>query len=284
MRTLARCTTVVAALLVCASEYAEASRLVAYDAGSTAAGDTFISIDGETGVGSAIALEHVNRTAIAGLDYDPGLNSIYGSTMGGSRLVRVDVATGNMTDVGPIGFEQVQGLAFDPVSRILYGSDITSNRLLNIDLSTGGGTAVGEFGFTNVHGLAFDPVRMLLFGTSTNQTPRETTLIVIDTATGRGSSVGLVRGGGAMQIEGLAFDVESGLLFGTDRANDSLFTIDPATAAASLRGPIGFSSVFGLSLAPPSPVPLPAAAWLMFSGLGAMGLLARRRSRQDRSD
>lgn len=39
-------------------------------------------------------------------------------------------------------------------------------------------------------------------------------------------------------------------LFATDMATDSLYSVNPATGAATGIGPLGFSSVFGLAFAP----------------------------------
>jgi hypothetical protein len=73
-----------------------------------------------------------------------------GYAVGFDSLYRINLATGQTTAVGPIGFNDVEGLAFGP-SGLLYGvADATAGSgsgitdlLIRIDTNTGAGTLIG---------------------------------------------------------------------------------------------------------------------------------------------
>lgn len=58
-------------------------------------------------------------------------------------LVRVDLATGDYTVIGPTGYIDVEGLAFS-ADGVLYGVDDITKTLITINLETGQGTPVGS--------------------------------------------------------------------------------------------------------------------------------------------
>jgi hypothetical protein len=60
------------------------------------------------------------------------------------RLLQLDPSTGNGTEIGPIGFPDVDGIAVDPNSGLLYGVTYGTNQLIQIDTNTGQGTLVAS--------------------------------------------------------------------------------------------------------------------------------------------
>jgi hypothetical protein len=76
-----------------------------------------------------------------------------GYVVGFDRLYRIDLANGQTTSIGPIGFNDVEGLAIAP-NGTLYGvadssigpGSATSDFLVRIDTTTGAGTLVGPLG------------------------------------------------------------------------------------------------------------------------------------------
>jgi hypothetical protein len=112
---------------------------------------------------------------ISGLAYDHQTDTLYGVDDPGtsptlSRLVKIDVSTLGLTDVGSPGLGQslrdLDSLAFDPMDRVLYSiHDLGSTpgppytqQLLRIDPATGIATLVGPhvppMDFENYQGLA----------------------------------------------------------------------------------------------------------------------------------
>ena len=76
-----------------------------------------LSIDPITGAGTHIAFL---SQFVAGLDFAPD-GTLFGTTMsdigfagGASRLVTINTSTGAITDIGPIGFDNVWGIVFVP--------------------------------------------------------------------------------------------------------------------------------------------------------------------------
>ena len=125
--------------------------------------------------------------------------TLYASFTGDiDSLVIVDAATGELTIVGPFGFETVTGLAFS-TDGMLYGFDTASDQLITIDPLTGEGTAVG---FTVASGGAMEFTRdatLYLVGTP----GPESTLYTIDPDTGEATEVGPF-GSGLAYSAGLA--------------------------------------------------------------------------------
>lgn len=78
-------------------------------------------------------------------------------------LYRVDLATGDATLIGPVGYADVEGLAISP-DGVLYGVDDGTETLIIIDTNTGQGTPVNnapgnlgiDVGFNYDFGLTFD--------------------------------------------------------------------------------------------------------------------------------
>src|SRR5262249_21219312 len=95
-----------------------------------------------------------------GLGFDTTTNTLFGSIFdvdqNADQLVTIDTATGAVTVVGPIGFQNVSGLAFDPTTNTLFGADEFSGDLISIDKATGAGTFLATMSSGGAT-LAFDP-------------------------------------------------------------------------------------------------------------------------------
>ncbi len=214
---------------------------------------------------------------MAGLAYDAANDRLYGVTTATDLLYRIDRDTGTATPVGPLGVSLMHGLAFDPVNGMLYGTHGPAgesgllNRLYRIDPLTGEAAVVGEIGFFDdsggqVFGLAFQPGTNTLFGVLAGGGAKGG-LITIDTVTGAGALVGMTE-----RMTGLAFHPEAGTLYGLANAlvpgvdpTNFLYTLDPATAKATLVGHPALRNGLGLEfVAEPSCgllASLAAACW-----------------------
>jgi hypothetical protein len=79
-------------------------------------------------------------------------------------LYRVNLATGQATRIGPVGFADVEGLAISPTG-VLYGVDDGSKTLITINTQTGAGTAVaGRRGNLGLSGQGVGTFDSLDFG------------------------------------------------------------------------------------------------------------------------
>jgi hypothetical protein len=86
-------------------------KLYSVDIGSGA----LISIEPSTGIGTAVAQISSSWAQLRGLSFDRSGN-LYGVSVlfnaSSSRLVTIDISTGQITDIGPTGYLDVEGLAF----------------------------------------------------------------------------------------------------------------------------------------------------------------------------
>ena len=170
---------------------------------------------------------------IDALALDSNAGVLYGQSL--EQLIRIDPADGSASYVAPMGLTNVQGMAFDPGSDTLFGVN-KNNGLMTIDRQDGRATVVGSLGGLDVISLAFDASTGWLYGATVN--PPGTTLaelLRIDPIDASFVIVGpLEEGSSEVDCDGLAFDAESGLLYGA-----GLFgvrRIDPATAQAVTVG------------------------------------------------
>ncbi len=153
-----------------------------------------------------IVVELVGKTGstfIDGLAFREETAELLGVDTGTGQLVKIDENTAKVTDIGPLGFSDVEGLAFSKgEAPVLYGIDNDSHKLLTIDLKTGHGTAVGpkKVGFKNVESLAFSESGLLI-GFSDHG---RDTFIEIDPMTGIGKKFNKVNANG-FDVEGLSF-------------------------------------------------------------------------------
>lgn len=186
------------------------------------------------------------------VDADP-----IGYASGYSDLYRVDMATGQATVVGAIGYNDVEGLAFSP-DGVLYGVvDATAGTggsatdfLIRINPSTGQGTLVGQLGLAGQ-----GPAGNLDYGLAATCDGRlwassDTTgeLWEVDRSSGSARRVGAT----GQAISGLAASSEG--LFGVSvGATPSLFRIDTSDASVTLIGQLNIGGVVddaGLDFAP----------------------------------
>lgn len=75
------------------------------------------------------------------------------------NLYLIDLATGDASRIGPVGFLDVEGLAFSP-DGTLFGADDESNSLIQINTDTGAAVAVGG----QANNLQLDPTQFFDFG------------------------------------------------------------------------------------------------------------------------
>jgi hypothetical protein len=171
-----------------------------------------------------------------------------GYVVGFNTLYRVDLASGQSTTIGPIGFTDVEGLALS-ANGTLYGvadagtgepnSSIT-DVLIRIDTTSGTGTLVGQLGLQGLgpsgnldYGLAFTADgRLWLSSDSTQQ------LWEVSVASGFTRLVGST----GRSISGLG--ARGNDLYGVSvDASPSLYRLDTGTAAANLVGALNVGGV-----------------------------------------
>ncbi len=155
-----------------------------------------------------------------------------------TNLYTVDPATGSTGLVGATGMASITDIAFHGPT--LYG--ITFSRLVRLDPDTGSAVAVGApFSYTT-NGLAVSEEGTIYAGTTNGQ------LITINPVTGAAALVGLF-GGGLTSSGDLVID-DHGVLYGAlnQGASVVLARINRTTGAATVIGPTGFSTVYGLAI------------------------------------
>lgn len=180
-----------------------------------------------------------------------------GYASGFRDLYRVDLANGQATVVGAIGFNDVEGFAFAPngslyaavdfTMQVGGGSSATTDFLIRIDTSTGAGTLIAAFpglqgrgpGGQLDYGLAFTcDGRLWMSAETTGElwevNPANAGLRLVGNT---GASLSGLAGKGT-ELYGVSVD-----------PNPSLYRIDTTTAAATAIGPLGVSgAVFNVGL------------------------------------
>ncbi len=159
----------------------------------------------------------------------------------GNDLYAIDTATGAIEAVGPTGLDgNVSGMRWDASTGVAYAmaeSCGTASSLYTIDLGTGATTLVGSSSGTCIIDIAIDPDGNL-YGVDL----MPYALVAIDKTTGATQPIGSL-GFNAGYAEGLDFDPSTGTLYfagyDTDTFLGGMYTIDLATGAATLIGPIG---------------------------------------------
>jgi sugar lactone lactonase YvrE len=153
-----------------------------------------------------------------------------------SQLYTLDPATASPNLVGPVGMAQVTDIAFHGPT--LYG--VSFSQFLRLNPDTGAGVAIGGIGFTT-NGLAVSADGTIYAGTTAGQ------LIRINPVTGAGTLVGNF-GAGLTSSGDLVFD-SNDVLYGALNSGGGvvLARIDRNTGVATVIGPTGLNTVYGLA-------------------------------------
>ncbi len=127
--------------------------------------DTLYGIDESSGqlyhidfnTGAAAAVGSPSGPGVGGIDFDPSGNVLYGvddSAPTGTRLVKINTATGARTVVGTLGsgITDCDGLAYSPDETLLYTVDQTTGQALQVNPATGAATPIGPAGAINGNG------------------------------------------------------------------------------------------------------------------------------------
>jgi hypothetical protein len=149
------------------------------------------------------------------------------------NLGKVDVATGNVTVVGNMGFAMTD-IAFDTNGN-LYGT--TFSDLYSIDSSSGTSTHIGIHSL-GVNSLVFDAAGTLYAASSQ--------LFTINVGTAATTLIG--NGSDSYSSSGdLAFVGGELYLSSSNSGNDKLVKLDTGTGAGTNVGDIGYPNVYGLA-------------------------------------
>jgi hypothetical protein len=155
-----------------------------------------------------------------------------------SNLYTVDPATGSAGLVGHTQMTSITDIAFHGPT--LYG--VTFSQLVRLNPDTGAAVVVGPPFSYSTNGLAVSEEGTIYAGTTSGQ------LITINPVTGDAKLVGLF-GGGMTSSGDLVFD-DNGVLYGAlnKGANVVLAKINPMNGGATVIGPTGFGTVYGLAI------------------------------------
>jgi hypothetical protein len=220
--------------LVVLSAKAESATLLGWD---RAIG--LVSIDIETGE-LALIIEALDRQ-IEGLAFDSTNNALYGVEqkwgIEENVLVEINLTNGTISDIGPVGFNEVTAMTFDETTDTIFALDQTTRTLLEIDPYSGESVAIGNFSQGASNGLAAQPITGDLFAAVLVDSGY---LARIDKTTGNSTLLGTF---GDCHVSALSFHPDTGVLFGKAGgptggpfADGRLVTIDFTTGLAT---PIG---------------------------------------------
>ena len=217
--------------------------------GIDGASDELITIDPSTGAGTLIR-KTVDDIGFTSLAFDSSTELLYGYSLQAQAIYSIDRLTGDSTQVGSTGVGEATGLAFDG-SGTLWGTTLNNKQLLTIDTTTGAGTVVGDIDgrlFNQLSGLAYDDSSDTLFGV-TNETSggpngRVISLVRVDRDT---AEITFVDGFGFDGSSALAFEGQSGLVYGVESDTDLLVTVQPADQSSTTVAPIGVATIVGLA-------------------------------------
>ncbi len=158
------------------------------------------------------------------------------------NLYLIDLATGDSTRIGPVGFLDVEGLAFSP-DGVLFGADDESNSLIQISTETGSAAAVG--GQSN--NLQLDPTQFFDFGLTFRCSDDQPILssdnlqqLLMSDLTDNARAT-LIGNTSNVSITGLATlaSAEGDLIYGLGSGTTpNLYMMDTVTGAATLIGPL----------------------------------------------
>ena len=142
-------------------------------------------------------------------------------------LWKFDPRGGRGTRVGETGLQGVWGLAYDASRDRLYGAqNVTGTQIWSINPRTAVATALPQLTPYSVTDIGFEPNSGLIYAVSGGGSTAR--LISIDRDTGAATVVGPTH-----DVRGLDYDPVRGALVGITY-DDSLFSINPGTGAASL--------------------------------------------------
>ena len=195
---------------------------------------------------------------------------LYGTSLGSSaRLYRIDTSTGAATAVGAapsMGLDFVFEGALEFICDTIRGAneldlDTAEVKTFTASTSTGVGTRVGPMSgeSRDLNGMAFDGQVLWAIDRRSN------TIGKVDFATGdydEAHAITVKVGGVPIDIGntgGLAFDRVDGKIYMVLGSTGALYTINPTTGEATLKGSTGPAQVtYGIAVAPvPAPTPTP---------------------------
>ncbi|GGG14493.1 hypothetical protein GCM10011344_13890 [Dokdonia pacifica] len=157
-----------------------------------------------------------------------------------STLSTLNFNTGEVNDIGPIGFS-LSDIAF--LDDELYGVNLNSD-LISIDLDSGQGSIIGNIGISDVN--ALEGYNGVLYAATRNGE-----FLTIDPTTAQGNIISLL-GSGAVSSGDIVFEPRFDFFYGTlvvpNSPTDELVTIDPITGETSFIGETNYTSVWGLAL------------------------------------
>lgn len=101
-------------------------------------------IDPANGEARLIGPLNVDR-AINDLAYDPNTRTLFGFGTSSSRLLTIDIATGQATPVLPFGAGSVTSLAFDTSTDTLYATQAATEQFITLSTTDSSFTNVAPF-------------------------------------------------------------------------------------------------------------------------------------------
>ncbi|HEX3053713.1 MAG TPA: hypothetical protein VHP83_23850 [Aggregatilineaceae bacterium] len=174
---------------------------------------------------------------------------LYVSASAGSRLLKVDLGAGVVTDLGPFNQPGCFAVAINPQGGIYtatQGSPAGSPhpQLARVDATTGGAAPFGVNLSPEIFmGIGFTPDGELYGVNATSGTPDDGSLFQFDPATGTAAKVKVT--GSCGRIMDLAVHPD-GTLYGVD--DWSLFRINPNTGEATLVVTTAHTRIMGLAI------------------------------------
>lgn len=203
-------------------------------------------VDITTGVRTPVGTVSANAGTAGGFAYDQATGRLFLTSTSNDAVYTVDVTNWEATLIGGYGNAAIvmHGIEWDATTNTLYAMSSHNAGLYTVDQTTGLATLVGTTGLTSfcnlVHDLFTDTMYMTNSGTDS--------FYSIDRATGAATLIGPLSG--PTNPNGLAFNVDNGLIYLVDNTTDNLYTINPTTGAATLIGSLGSSNPLGLVYIP----------------------------------